>query len=149
MQDLRISLVQGATRWHDPAGNRDYYGDLIAPLHGHTDLVLLPETFTSGFSNDAIDQADTMDGPTLAWMREQAAALDAAVTGSVQLRVATAGGPGVFNRLLWVTPDGEVRHSDHRHLVRYAREHGRDAPGRDRRDAAREGWRSNPISGST
>src|SRR3546814_16272003 len=94
MQDLRISLVQGATRWHDPAGNRDYYGDLIAPLHGHTDLVLLPETFPSGFRHDAIDQADTMDGPTLAWKREQADALAAAVTGSEQLPVAQQRGPG-------------------------------------------------------
>ena len=42
MQNLRISLVQGATRWHDPAGNRDYYEHLIAPLHGITDLILLP-----------------------------------------------------------------------------------------------------------
>ena len=73
MDDLRVSLVQGDTRWHDPAGNRDYYGHLIAPLHGTTDLVLLPETFTSGFSNEAIGQAETMDGPTVAWMREQAA----------------------------------------------------------------------------
>ena len=61
MQDLRISLVQGETRWHDPAGNRDYYGGLIAPLAGQTDLVILPETFTSGFSNEAIDQAEGMD----------------------------------------------------------------------------------------
>src|SRR3546814_817144 len=70
MQDLRISLVQGATRRHDPAGNRDYYGDLIAPLHGHTDLVLLPETFTSGFSNDALDQAETTDAPPPPRIRE-------------------------------------------------------------------------------
>jgi len=42
MNNLRVSLVQGETRWHDPAGNRDYYGDLIEPLHGITDLVLLP-----------------------------------------------------------------------------------------------------------
>src|SRR3546814_14651471 len=131
MQDLRISLVQGATRWHDPAGNRDYYGDLIAPLHGHTDLVLLPETFTSGFSNDAIDQAETMDGPTPAWLREQAAALAAAVTGSVQLRVDTAGGPGVFNRMPGVPPDGEVRHHDHSHLVRYAPQHQHYDPRRN------------------
>ena len=86
MNDLRISLVQGATRWHDPAGNRDYYGDLMAPLHGTTDLVVLPETFTSGFTNEAIDQAEDMDGPTVAWMREQASQLDAAITGSVQIR---------------------------------------------------------------
>ena len=83
MNDLRISLVQGDTRWHDPAGNRQYYGDLIAPLHGTTDLVVLPETFTSGFSNEAIGQAEGADGATLDWMREQAQALDVAVTGSV------------------------------------------------------------------
>ena len=75
MNDLRISLVQGATRWHDPAGNRDYYGELIRSLRGITDLVILPETFTSGFSNDAIANAETMDGATVAWLREQARAL--------------------------------------------------------------------------
>jgi predicted amidohydrolase len=51
---LRVTVVQGATRWHDLAANRDYYGNMIASLHGQTDLVLLPETFTSGFSNEAI-----------------------------------------------------------------------------------------------
>ena len=83
MENLRISLVQGDTRWHDPAANRTYYGHLMAPLHGMTDLVLLPETFTSGFSNDAIGQAETMEGPTIDWLRAQAAGLNAAVCGSV------------------------------------------------------------------
>ena len=95
MQDLRVSLVQGDTRWHDPAANRAYYGHLVAPLHGTTDLVLLPETFTSGFSNDAITQAETMDGPTIDWLREQAAKIGAAICGSVQIR----DGDGVYNRL--------------------------------------------------
>ena len=140
MNDLRISLVQGDTRWHDPAGNREYYGRLIAPLHGITDLVLLPETFTSGFSNDAIGQAETMDGPTVAWMREQAARLGAAVTGSVQLR--TDG--GVFNRLLFATPDGELHSYDKRHLFRYANEHERYAAGRDRLTVEWKGWRICP-----
>ena len=141
MQDLRISLVQGATRWHDPAGNRDYYADLIKPLAGTTDLVILPETFTSGFSNDAIDKAETMDGPTVAWIRQQAVALDAAVTGSVQLRT----GEGVFNRLLWATPDGELQCYDKRHLFRYAGEHKRYAAGGARLTVEWKGWRINPL----
>ena len=140
MNDLRISLVQGDTRWRDPAGNREYYGRLIAPLHGITDLVLLPETFTSGFSNDAIDEAETMDGPTVAWMRDQAARLGAALTGSVQLR---ADG-GVYNRLLFVTPEGAVHCYDKRHLFRYANEHERYAPGRDRLTVEWKGWRICP-----
>jgi len=141
MKNLRISLVQGATLWHDPAGNREYYGDLIAPLHGTTDLVLLPETFTSGFSNEAIADAETMDGPTVAWMREQARKLDAAVTGSVQLRTEH----GVFNRLLWATPDGGLEHYDKRHLFRYAKEHERYAAGNERLTVEWKGWRICPL----
>lgn len=141
MNDLRISLVQGATRWHDPEGNRDYYGELIAPLHGITDLVLLPETFTSGFSNAAIDRAEDMDGPTVAWMLEQARTLDAVVTGSVQLRE----GDQVFNRMLWATPHGALEHYDKRHLFRYAREHERYASGRQRLVVEWKGWRINPL----
>ena len=142
MHNLRVSLVQGDTRWHDPAGNREYYGDLIAPLHGTTDLVVLPETFTSGFSNDAIGDAETMDGPTVAWMREQAAKLDAAVTGSVQLR--DGDGPlqnSVFNRMLFATPDGGLAHYDKRHLFSFAKEHERYAGGRDRVVVEWKGWR--------
>lgn len=141
MNDLRVSLAQGGTRWHDPAGNREYYEGLIAPLAGHTDLVLLPETFTSGFSNDAIDQAETMDGPTVQWLREQARALDAAVTGSVQLRV----GDGVYNRMLFATPDGGLVHYDKRHLFRYAKEHERYAPGGPRLLVDWRGWRICPL----
>ena len=141
MDNLRVSLVQGATRWHDPAGNREYYGDLIASLHGLTDVVLLPETFTSGFSNDAIGDAETMDGPTVAWIRAQAKRLDAVVCGSAQLR----DGGDVFNRLLWATPDGGLQWYDKRHLFRYAREHQRYAAGRGRLTVEWKGWRICPL----
>jgi len=140
MQDLRLSLVQGDTRWHDPAANREYYAALIAPLAGTTDLVILPETFTSGFSNEAIGKAEGMDGPTVAWILGQARALGAAVTGSVQLRTAE----GVFNRLLWATPDGGLAWYDKRHLFRYAGEHERYAAGRQRLVVEWKGWRINP-----
>ena len=143
MSGLRVSLVQGATRWHDPVANREYYAGLIAPLKGQSDLVVLPETFTSGFSNEAIHHAETMDGPSVAWLREQAARLDAAITGSVQLR---AGGEArVYNRLLFVTPDGDVRHYDKRHLFRYAREHERYAAGGERMIVEWRGWRICPL----
>ena len=145
MNNLRISLVQGATRWHDPAGNRDYYGHLIAPLHGTTDLILLPETFTSGFSNDAIDQAEGMDGPTVAWLRDQSRKLDAAITGSVQIRDKDGPSDNVYNRLFFATPDGELKHYDKRHLFRYAKEHERYAAGRDRLTVEWRGWRICPL----
>jgi omega-amidase len=141
MDDLRISLVQADTVWHDPAANRAMYGELIAPLAGRTDLVLLPETFTSGFSNEALASAEDMQGPTVAWIRDQARRLDAVVTGSVQIR----DGQGVYNRLLWATPDGGLKHYDKRHLFRMAREHERYAAGRERLTVDLKGWRVCPL----
>ncbi|HET8942485.1 MAG TPA: amidohydrolase [Rudaea sp.] len=141
MQPLKVGLAQGATRWHDPAGNRAYYAAMLDALHG-CDLIVLPETFTSGFSNEAIHNAETMHGPTLDWMREQAARMGAAVAGSVQLRAA---GDDVFNRLLFVTPDGNVSHYDKRHLFRYAGEHERYCAGRDRIVVQWRGWRICPL----
>lgn len=140
MNNLRLSLVQGDTRWHDPAGNREYYGRLLASLRGITDLVLLPETFTSGFSNQAVDVAETMDGPGVEWMRMQARTLDAAVCGSMQIR----DGVDVFNRLLFVIPDGSLHIYDKRHLFRHAGEHQRYAPGRERLTVSWRGWRICP-----
>lgn len=140
MQDLRVSIVQGETRWHDPVANRDYYGTLIAPLQGETDLIVLPETFTSGFSNDAIAGAEDMRGATVDWLKAQSATLGAAIAGSVQLR----DGQGVFNRLLFATPEGRVAHYDKRHLFSYAKEHERYAPGRERVVIDWNGWRILP-----
>lgn len=141
MKDLRVSLVQGATHWLDPAGNLEYYGELIESLHGHTDLIVLPETFTSGFSNEAIHQAEGMDGPGVAWMRAQARELGAAITGSMQLRTEA----GVYNRLLFATPDGKLAHYDKRHLFRYAGEHERYAGGSERLVVEWRGWRICPL----
>lgn len=141
MHDLRVSLVQGDTIWHDPEANRAMYAAMCAPLAGRTDVVILPETFTSGFSNEAIAQAEGMDGPTLPWMQALARSLDAAVTGSVQIRTEA----GVYNRLFWVQPDGEVFHYDKRHLFRMANEHERYAAGRDRLVVEWKGWRICPL----
>jgi predicted amidohydrolase len=141
VEDLRVSLVQGNTLWHDPAGNRAGYGALMAPLAGQSDLVVLPETFTSGFSNDSLADAETMDGATVEWMREQAVRLGAVVTGSVQVRA----GEGVYNRLLWATPEGGLQHYDKRHLFRMAGEHERYAAGRDRLTVQINGWRVCPL----
>lgn len=140
-EDLRVSLVQGDTRWHDPAANRAYYGELIAELGGKTDLVVLPETFTSGFSNEALARAEGMDGPTVAWLRERATALDAVVAGSLQCRAEG----GVVNRLVWAAPDGSVQHYDKRHLFRMAGEHERYQAGRSLITPTVRGWRVRPL----
>jgi omega-amidase len=141
MNDLRVSLVQSATLWHNSPGNRDMLSGLCLPLAGQTDLVILPETFTSGFTNETLVNAEAMDGPTLVWMRDLASRLQAVVTGSVVMR----DGDRFFNRLLWAQPDGNVAHYDKRHLFRMAGEHQRYAGGEQRLIVELKGWRVCPM----
>ena len=83
MKPLRVSLIQGATRWHDAAANRAYYGDLAHSLKGKSDLLVLPETFLSGFTNETLHTAETMDGEGLRWLRDLSREVGATITGSL------------------------------------------------------------------
>ena len=142
MRALTVSLVQGATRWHDAAGNRAYYGDLARGLAGRgSDLVVLPETFLSGFTNETLHNAERMDGEALPWLRDLAAGIGAVITGSIVVRV----GERYFNRLLWMRPDGTFEFYDKRHLFRMADEHTRYAGGEQRLIVELNGWRICPL----
>src|SRR5688572_330524 len=80
---LRVTLVQQPLVWQDAAANRTKLDVLLAPLAGKTDLVVLPEMFTTGFSMDVERLAEEAGGPTSLWLQKKASELDAAVTGSV------------------------------------------------------------------
>ncbi len=139
MQPLRVSLVQGATRWHDAPANRDYYGALVRTASG-SDLIVLPETFLSGFSNDTRSAAERMDGEGVAWLRALSAEVGAVICGSLAIRENDT----VFNRLLWVRPDGSFAQYDKRHLFRMAGEHTRYGGGDERLIVTLNGWRILP-----
>jgi len=140
-QDLRLALVQSELAWHDPVANRAHFERLLAAV-GETDLVILPEMFTTGFSMDSAVLAEPAEGPTAAWLLEQARRLGAVVTGSLIVRDAN----GQYrNRLLWATPEGELLHYDKRHLFRMAGEHEHYAPGETRLLVQLKGWRIRPL----
>ena len=144
MNDLTVSLVQTTLHWHDPAANRAQLAELLAsalPGPGLTDLIVLPEMFTTGFSMEAASQAEPYPGPTLDWMRTQAARYDAAVTGSVL----TEEGGAYFNRLLWVRPDGTHSTYDKRHLFRLAGEHEVYTAGTSHLIEEWRSWRIRPL----
>jgi len=116
---FRISVVQQALAWHDAAANRANFERVIRPLAGATDLVVLPEMFTSGFTMSPEKYAEAADGATTAWLLEQARSLDAMVCGSV----AVNDHQRYYNRFLLATPDGAVHHYDKRHLFSMGGEH--------------------------
>ncbi len=139
LQPLKVALVQGATRWHDAPVNCEYYGGLIRTARG-SDLVVLPETFLSGFSNDIRAAAEDMEGEGVAWLRALAIEVGAVLCGSLAIRERDI----VYNRLLWVRPDGSFAYYDKRHLFRMAGEHTRYGSGSERLIVELKGWRILP-----
>jgi predicted amidohydrolase len=138
---LRVTLVQSELAWQDPSANRHRLAAHFRGLAGHTDLVVLPEMFSTGFSMDAAALAEDMAGPTVDWMREEAAAMGCVVTGSVIVR----DDDRYFNRLVWARPDGSLAHYDKRHLFRMANEHQHYAAGGRRITVELKGWRVCPM----
>ena len=116
--NLRISMVQSHIIWEDRDENLGYYGELLRRVSGKTDIAVLPETFTTGFSMDVEKLADTMDGPTIPIIKGWAKKYKLAVAGSF---IAKEGGK-YFNRAFFVTPEGETYLYDKRHLFRMAGE---------------------------
>lgn len=141
LPDLVLVLIQTTLAWQDAAANREYFTRLLEQARG-ADLIILPEMFTTGFSMSAAQLAEPEEGPTYSWMREQAARLDAVVTGSVIIEAADG---SHRNRLLWACPNGEILHYDKRHLFRIAGEHQHYTAGERQALFELNGWRVRPL----
>jgi omega-amidase len=138
---LRVTLVQQSLKWEAPEANLASFEELLAPLEGTTDLVVLPEMFTTGFSMNAEALAEPADGRSASWLGSMARRLGAAVTGSL----ITSDSGQRYNRLHWATPDGKIVHYDKRHLFRLSGEHERYTPGRAARIVEWRGFRVCPL----
>lgn len=135
-EDLRISMIQSHIIWEDRSENLGYYGELLRRVSGKTDLAVLPETFTTGFSMNVEALADTMEGETVAAMKEWAAKYRMAVTGSFIVKE----GERYYNRALFVTPEGACSFYDKRHLFRMAEEDRHFAAGDKQVIVSYKGW---------
>lgn len=136
MQDLTITIVQTALHWEDKEANMaslEKHFDTI----GQTDLIIIPETFNAGFTMNAANVAETMDGNTVAWLRDQAAKRDAVITGSMVIEEHG----NYYNRMIWMRPDGTHAHYDKRHLFSMADEDQHFTGGNDRVFVELNGWR--------
>ncbi|MBL7804270.1 MAG: amidohydrolase [Saprospiraceae bacterium] len=138
---MRLSIVQSRLHWESPAANRDMFAEKLKPLSGGTDLIVLPEMFTTGFTMNAAALAEPQDGPTQTWMQEQAAQTGAALAGSF---ICVEEGR-YYNRLLFVKPDGSVGIYNKRHLFSLAGEHRTYNPGWENARLEWQGWRIRPL----
>jgi omega-amidase len=140
MPDLKVSIVQYDIAWQNPAKNLKKIDSLLLSID-RTDLIVLPEMFTTGFTMDVSANSEKMDGPTIDWMRKVAERKGASITGSLIIQTEN----GTHNRLVWVRPDGTISHYDKRHLFRMAGEDEQFTEGREKIYPIIKGWRICPL----
>jgi len=143
MDDLRISLVQTALYWEDKKANLDMLQKKIADIPGQPHVIILPEMFSTGFSMDKEKLAESMEGPTMAWLKKAAAEKKAIVTGSIMVREDREEITRYHNRLVWMQPNGEYGIYDKRHLFAYGKEDQHFSAGQSRLIAQVNRWKIN------
>ncbi len=146
---LHAVLVQPDLIWLDPQSNLKHLSQLLQqslsldasyPGSSQSRLIVLPEMFTSGFTQSPevyINDGDIDKQRTVDWMKQQAALYDSAVVGSLACKV----GDDFVNRLFFVYPNGDVSHYDKVHLFAMGDEHKRYKAGNTRRIVEYGGWR--------
>jgi predicted amidohydrolase len=138
--DLRVSLVQTDLVWDSPSSNLANLEEQLIQLVGLTDLIILPEMFTTGFSMSAA-HAEIPNGQSTQWMKMQAKRIDSLVVGSLKIKEKY----GLVNRLIVAFPDGSIQTYDKKHLFRMGNEHEVYQPGVEKLIFNYKGWRIAPF----
>ena len=141
---MRITLIQTDIAWENKTENLRRLREKLEMLRGTTEIVVLPETFSTGFSMDAERMAEPADGETITILRRWAQEYGVALTGSFM--ACEPGNPPTYhNRAFFLTPEGEAHFCDKRHLFCMGGEAERLTPGKERCIISYKGWRILPI----
>jgi len=115
---MKVALIQSSLFWENPKVNRNHFEVKINTITGKVDLIVLPEMFSSGFTMNPKDVAETMQGTTIVWMQSMAKAKNSAIAASLIIKE----NDNFYNRLVFIFPSGEIQFYDKRHLFTLAGE---------------------------
>ncbi len=138
---LKIAAIQANLVWEEPAYNRVSFQKKIGEISSDTDLVILPEMFTTGFTMQPRLVAETMDGITIEWMKEITYKYDMAILGSVVIGEKN----NYYNRAVFVYPDGRIETYNKRHCFSLAGEHKNYTAGKEKLILTYKGWKICPL----
>jgi predicted amidohydrolase len=122
---MKISIVQTSIIWENPKENRKNLEDKLSTLQLGTQLVVFPEMFSTGFTMNVSNVAETMQGETMQWLQKIAEKMNCAVTGSLVITENNL----FFNRMVFVYPSGKIDYYDKKHLFSLAGEDAIYTPG--------------------
>jgi omega-amidase len=139
MSNITITTIQTNLQWEAIPANLSMLEEKIKSIKERTEIIILPEMFSTGFSMRPGELAQTMEGETVKWMKRISAEKKIILTGSVIIEEAGK----YFNRLIWMLPNGEYGVYDKRHRFAYAEEDKFYTAGNNRLIASVKGWKIN------
>lgn len=137
---MKIALFQTSLAWEDSASNRTFIEEYFMGEDASFDLFVLPEMFSSGFTMNPQNVAETMNGETISWMKSLALKKDCAICGSLVI----LDNNNFYNRFIFVHPNGEIDFYDKRHLFSLAGEEKVYTKGTSKVIIAHKGWKICP-----
>ena len=140
-KELNIVAIQANLTWVNPEKNRLYFEQVINKLTSNTNLVVLPEMFSTGFTMKPSSVSETMNGATVSWMINMAKTHNIGIIGSMVIQENNQ----YFNRAIFVHPSGSLEIYDKRHLFSLAGEDRQYTPGTNRIVIQFKGWRICPF----
>lgn len=141
MQDLKIAIIQADILWEKPVDNRRQFGFMIHAISSEADLIVLPETFTTGFPVNPAIYAEECGGETMQWMHQQASMKDAVICGTIPLKIHDR----YHNTLVWMRPDGTFELYHKRHPFSIGGEDKLVTAGHERLIVKLKGWKICPM----
>ena len=139
--ELHVVGIQADLVWENPPENLKLFEDIITDLPATTDLVVLPEMFTTGFTMHPKNIAEPMSGSSITWMKRLAQKFDFAITGSLIIKEDNK----FYNRLVFVHPSGKIETYDKRHSFALAGEHKVYTSGKEIITIDYKGWKIRPL----
>ncbi|HNS16301.1 MAG TPA: nitrilase-related carbon-nitrogen hydrolase [Bacteroidales bacterium] len=141
MQDITLTLIQADLIWGDRQANLQKFTERLQQIPAPADIIVLPEMFTTGFVVEPESLAETTDGPSMQWLKEQASLRQALITGSIIIQK----DGHYLNRMIWMRPDGTWDYYDKRHLFTFGGEHHRFTRGDLAPVFTYKGWKFKPL----
>ena len=141
MNTINVTSVQTILHWESIDANLQHTQEHLDTIIHQTDIIILPEMFTTGFTMDAASVAELMEGKSMKWMQEQANKFQAVITGSIIIKE----NDNFYNRLIWMQPDGQYFSYDKRNLFTLAGEHDSYQRGKKKLIVEWKGWKICPL----
>lgn len=141
MSTLKITTFQAYLFWENIDKNLQNLGLRLSAIREKTDLIVLPEMFSTGFSMNPEKLAEEMNGKSMQWMQLQAQKFDCVITGTLIIREEGK----YYNRLIWMRPDGTFEKYDKRHLFGFADEDKHYTAGNEKLFVELNGWKICPV----